>query len=587
MVEGRKECPDVSDLEYRKFYVVLQHYLVKYLEENGKTANVKRLLMKFYNDFLNYPYLFINSPLLKNEFLNRFVVNKIINFRDNYFNYNESIKTYEDIKRNKKLSPALKNRFYANMIIALQRNYKDIHKDDIYEEIAKHILNNNSNIKDMNGMELLYYCNYAAAVEAVGFKEFPEIHIMNDQPSTGGFYNNGLIFLNKKSYRSLLFEKTKTVCHETRHFYQHKSLDKEKDKAGFEMAVMDLFSKYLSTSKYDLYHRNYKYSGIELDAEKYGFYYGSLVLTILDRADLRESLRNLEKQEYAKRHFYEYMIDENNNPFPIDKFIVNNMDEIISKHPEELDKFQVLNSIYKRDGSRKSLKDMIASEDIYAFRKIYDNYIYNGIANGELDNIKLEEMNKEEKLDFFKYLTNIYRNKTHLFLEYCKDKDFNDYNAIQITKTTKYQLFIINQILHFVLNNIDVLMNLREDKPSNRSFIFDYIYDLRDFNLSNINNKTIKESEELKFPISKVMDKVNKFIYEFNKVNIEDIIKDFSFEELNREITLDSGKTVTINDYLFNIVLPKLDGHLEFTSSGKKYYIGDIIRNFKNHGRNR
>ena len=592
MVEGRKTLPNISNLEDRQFYVVLQHYLIKYLEENGKTSNVKKLLIKFYTDFLNYPYLFINSPLLKNDFLNRFVVqksrNKIITFRDNYFNYSKSVKIYDEIKRKKEISPALKNRFYANMIIALKRNYKGIYDNEMYKEIAKYILNNNSDIKSMNEMELLYYCNYAAAVEALETKAFPEIHIMSNKPSNGGFQSDRLVFLNKNSdFTSELFEMTEVVCHETRHFYQQKSLGKDKDKAGFEMAIRRLFQKYLSTTKYDSYHRNYRYSGIELDAEKYGFYYGSRVLYDLDRKDLFNKLLILKDRRYAKRHFYEYMVDENNKKFPIDKFIVDNMDEIISKHPEELDKFQVLNSIYNRDGSRISLKDMITSENVFQARKIYDNYIYNEIANDGLDNIKLDEMNRSEQINFFKSLSEVYRDKTLLFLDYCKDKDFNNYNIDQITKTTKYQLFIINEILGFALKNIDILMNLREDKLTNRSFIFQYIYDLRDFNSNNINNKTIKESEELKIPISKVMDKINKFIYEFNKVYIEDRIKDFSIEELNREITLDDGMVITINDYLFNIILPKLDGHMEFTSNGKKEYIGDIIRSFKEYGRNR
>ena len=62
------------------------------------------------------------------------------------------------------------------------------------------------------------------------------------------------------------------------------------------MAKMQLFCKYLSTKEFDIYHTNYRYEGIELDAESYGYFYGQTFLGMLGRRDLAEHLNEVKEK---------------------------------------------------------------------------------------------------------------------------------------------------------------------------------------------------------------------------------------------------------------------------------------------------
>ena len=39
---------------------------------------------------------------------------------------------------------------------------------------------------------------------------------------------------------------------------------------------------------------------------------------------------------------------------------------------------------------------------------------------------------------------------------------------------------------------------------------------------------------------------------------------------------------MSLNDYLFYDVLPRLDGHMELKHNNKKIYVGDIIKYYTN-----
>ncbi len=577
---------DPTSLKDRKITVVLQHYLIKYIEENGKTDNTNRILKQYYTAFAAHPYMFVDSPLITTEFVNRYMPqemrNKIINYRDQYFDGETCKKIYEKSTKYD-LSNKEKNRLYSYLIRQMNKDNKKL--DNIYTNCAKNILLTGKNIKDLNDMELKFYCAYIGRFAQKQSKVNTEIHIMENEPKNGGFECAGLIFINKNtSFAPTLEEITQVVCHETQHRVQEVESVNNTNRVAFEMARHQLFNKYLYSEDYDVYHLNYHYSDIELDAELNGFWNSGIILGMLNRRDLSEKVRNLRKERFDKRHYYEFMLDKNKKPVPADWFVVTYLDEIIKNHPEELDKYKVLKALYNENGSRRSFSNISYQRMNQTIddRGLYDNYINYGIINNELEKLDLTKANIAIKRQLYKALGDVFKDKALLFKDYCEDTD-PKVHPKGIEKTTLYQLSIINKIITYIDKNMDSVLETREEnKITNSSFIFNFIYDFRDFELNNINNKVIEQNPEIQDKYNRIKDKVNSVTNKINRQYIKDRIKDFPIDKLNKTIKTPEGVEISLNDYLFFDILPRLDAHQNLNINNKEIHISDIIRYYNN-----
>lgn len=580
---------DFTALFKRIEIVVLQHYIIKYIEENGKTNSINNMLSQFYSTFQKYPYLFVDSPLLKEGFLNRFMTEKerkiIMNTCNNYFNNEKCRKLYAKYKKSD-LTDSEKNQLFSFLI----HKSDNSQYDEVIDFCSRKILNSNKKIKDLNTMELKLYCTYIAKLAGKMGQIKPEVHIMSNKPENGGFQINGLIFLNKySSYITTLEEITKTTCHETEHAIQYKDLKNKSTRKAFEMAYFELFEKYLSNEDYKAYDLNYKYSEIELDAEKFGFFYGQTFLLMLGRKDLADKLKPIKKDSFDKRHYYQSMYDKNKEQVPIDTFIVRNLDEIIKKHPEELKNYKVLNNIYDINGERKSFSTLLSNlmNQDFESRGIYDNYINYEILNDRLDTLSLKVTGKNAKQKVFKALRDVYKDKEILFKDYCTDKDYNHTTSDQIMKTTVYQLSIIDKIITYVDKNFEHVLEAKEDGLlTNSSFIYEFIYGLQDYKLTNINNKVIQNDQIINEKYKELQEKISSIIAKFNKQFILDRIVDIPIENLNEKIKIAEGKEITVEDYFLKVILPNMNGHLEYRVNGREKYVGDIITEYKNYLKN-
>ena len=590
ILEGRVNY-DLSpnNLDNRHIYVVMQHYLINYMEHYGKTDKVKDLLGKYYIDFASNPQLFVDSPLIKNDFLERFVPlkerNKIIEYRNRYYDGNTCKNLYKKSIR-QELTESEKNRLYSYLI--LQSNANNTKLKDVYEYCAKSILNSGKSIKNLNEMELKFYCTYVASNTLD--KVPTQLHIMSKEPNNGGYQSNGLVFINKDStYKSTIEDITQTVCHEVRHAKQRENSIKRINKSALEYGRNQLFRKYLNTEDYDSYHSgyNYYYSDIELDAERSGYFNGRVVLRTLGRGDLADKLIYDEQDSLTSRNYYQFMVDANKSPLPVDTFLVENLDKIMKEHPEEINNYKVLGSIYNLDGNKKSFEEIVEkrmNQDVET-RGLYDEYINYGIFNGNLSKI---DLNNTDNKRLFESLGSVFRDKAILFKDYCDDREYGKFHERQIYNTTTYQLSILYRMITYIDDNMDkVLDSNDEDRLSNRSFIYDFIYDFRDFDLSNINNKVIENNPDLQEKFDKFKNKANSVIKKFNRQYIKDRIKNLSTEQLNTYIKSPEGVDISLNDYLFFDLLPRLDGHMEVEINGRKAYIGDIIQHYVNDVKNR
>lgn len=179
-----------------------------------------------------------------------------------------------------------------------------------------------------------------------------------------------------------------------RHAHQKEQLNNQDSVAGFEMAHKQLFIKYLNTSDYDSYHQNYRYSKIELDAEKMGYYNASLFFHSMNCYELEVELRKSQEENLSKRNYYHFMYDSRKVPISIDKFIVENLDKIIKEHPEELNKYQVLTRFYNNNGTRKSFINILNQRlNGVEYKEMLEYYLNYGIRQDELSNKEKKDSN--------------------------------------------------------------------------------------------------------------------------------------------------------------------------------------------------
>lgn len=593
MLEGRTNyLPNPNNLKERYGYIIFQHYLVKYIEEHGKTPRIKEIINKYFEDFTKYPHLFVDSPLLDNRFIDRFMPLKLrvkthmLKFK--YYESNDNKKLYDSLIKGDNLSKENKNKLYSFLLYQMRKNYNKYSKE--IENCAKLILNSNKKVQELSDIELKFYCTFVA--KRAGYdKVFPDIHIIDDKPSRNGFELHNIVYINKHSDNvHELFEITKTVCHETRHAIQEKDSKNKNSRIAFEMARHLLFNKYLNTDVYNVYDRNYRYSGIELDADDYGYYYSKVLLQTLDRSDLSDKVQRMEINNHYKRHYYEFIEDINGMMISPDIFTVQHMDAIIKKHPSELNNYKALNNLYNKDGSRKSLGELITLRvnQSHEDRGLYDNYINYEISKNRLFNIDLVRTPSALQEKLFKSLSNICSDKVTLFLDYCNDDEYKNVDTNQIRVSTLYQINLLDNLYNYIDQHMEYIMTFKESNTSTEnSFIYNYLRDFRHFNINNIKNEVIKNDPEIRSRVNSLLNKYNNIVKKNNESYIKEAIQDLTIEQKHSVITTPEGNKTQLIDYLYFDLLPRLDAQTMVNLNGKITHASSIIKFYKEQLKNK
>lgn len=587
ILDGKKQInldilsKKAEDIE---LYFVLQHFIIKvYIEGYNKEACINYLKI-FYNDFQKYPHMFCDSPIIKDKTLDLIFGNsktkdRIKSFRSRFYDSKEVIELHNK-KFTQELNESEKNRYYSYLILLINK------KDKKYEEILNKEIEKiiNSDFKSLSDIELKFYCQYVSNF-ALRYKDINASVMVGNDPSQAcrGYCKNDYIFINACNFDSIDML-TKTVCHESRHTVQAHESRENNTLAGFEMAQRILFGKYLNTNTYDSYHRNYHYSTIELDAEHHGHFDAGVFFTMFKRGDLAENVRQNRREKVDNRNDYCFMCDENNKPRTIDDFIVKNLDKIILENPHELDSYPVLKNMYNPDGTRKPFSVLLegrVSEGIDN-RGIYDNFINYEINNGELDKIPIERINKSRVNDFINSLKRIYREDIIELKDYFKDNT-SDIIPQQVEFSTSYKLSLANKLLSYVNNNYEQIVNyVKYDGFNNRHPIFDFLIDLRDFNIDDITNERIKNSSKVIEQIKELKQLTDTIMDKFNKTYIDKRMEQIPEEVRNSDLSFSNGVSIPFEVYFKKYIIQKMDSHQEITINEKKYYVGDLIRYYKN-----
>ena len=579
--------PNINDKDDRELlkYYAFQHYLIKSYINGHRQAECVKYLKGMYNDFRNYPHLFADSPLLKNQTLDALMGDsdfkkKVIQFRDSYYNLNEAGKLYQKEKTTE-LSDVEKNRLYANLMHLI---YSDnpTHKNVVESEIRRIV---NSKFNSLNDTELTFYCQYVSKY-SIGSRDF-RTHVVfgTTTSSVNGYSINDYIFMNKKAFGSVAMM-TETICHETRHAVQNHEGASKDTRSAFDMAQRELFCKYLNTFDYDSYHENYRYSGIEIDAEKHGHWDAVVLLSAFGRKDLAERVRNDRIATTDTRNYYDLMIDSNKKEIPTDTYIVHRMNQIINSHPDEINTFPVLNKFYSKDGSLKQFSEIMNQRMNAGIddRGLYDNYINVGIREGRLSEINLNGASDDYIAKFNSTLADIYRENVCFNLnEYFGDTKNSflgkKYSDGQIIKVTYYKLGLAYSTLKFVNNNFDVLLKpYKNQKISNQNPLFNFIYDFRDFDPSQIKNPVILNSPALMDKIGKFKAMVDSVIGKFNAAYIDSRMNEVPSNIRTMIVPSSEYGNITFDEYMKKVVAGKMDGHQEVTINNQKIYVGELIK---------
>lgn len=571
-------------MDSKKINFAFEHFLIKCYTQGKDSALCAKYLNMYYQDFYKRPYNYVNSPLIKDDVLDTIVNknsnDKIKNIRNNYYNGAAMNALYKK-KKTTPLTEDEENRYYAYLIHIMDSNSDKV-KDVIKDEINS-IMDENKNIKDINTLKLQFYAQYVSdwAGSLEEKRNFKNVVIIGTNvPNSGGYELKDIICLNQAtSYTPTIARFTECVCHETRHSMQEHKSKMDNSLYAFQMAQNQLFNKYLP---YDSYHMNYKYSAIELDAERYGYFYTTVLFGMFGKENLKEENIKSKKEYFEKRNDYNYMVGKNKKPYPIDKIITHNLDIVIKNNPQELENFPVLKQIYNKNGERKTFEELlyIKSKENMDNRRSLDNYIYSDISNGKLDSMVINDDKMFEKL--FLELDLIYRDKIFSLNEKFYDKE-PKVSDKQVYFTTSYELDIIYQILKYANDNFERILDIYKDLHVNNQLgFYDFIMGFRDFEPSKIKNKYLKDNEVILEKMNILKGMTNEIIKKYNYKFVTSRLAELPEQNRNAYISFD-GIDMTVYEYFTKVIYPMMDGHQEIHMNGDVYYVGNMIRNIKNY----
>ena len=563
-------------------YFAFQHFVLKALSNGYKTDKCMKYLSSFYKDFRDHPHLFCDSPLLKNGVIDKFVPEHVRAnlkaYRDKYYSLSDATA----LANKPSLTEEEKNKYYAYLIVMLRQGKKETEK--ILEEEVKKLVNKEmSSLNDMELKFLGYYVNRFAKEKNVFDSA---VLICSDKTpgyiQTYGMESAGIVRLNRAVIPKLS-KFVQTACHETRHSVQGIEVKEKKNRTALEVAQRRLGYFYLDTDSYNSYRENYRYTGIELDAEKMGYFNGGVFFRVFGRPDLADEVFQDKVNNFMKRDYYEFMygLDKNGNKvaFSLNEFMVVKISEIIKNHPEELKNYPVLTEFYNQDGSLKPFVEILAKRlnQTIDNRGTFDDYINYGIKTNKLNDYPLANARGDDTNKYILSLGSVFTDYTYTLKEYLNDDRNSEYEK-QVVFSTNDLLTRCYNVLEYVNTNFNALFSTYvTGNPKHKRAMMDFFIDLRDLDLNNIKNEVIKNNPDLMNKLNYIKGQTNKFITFYNKKYVEERLAPLSKEVLSADINTPFG-TMNFSDYFKNVILPNMDGHMEVMINGSKYYVGDLIR---------
>ena len=521
--------------------------LENYILKNNNTRELKEYIeymkTKLLEGFKKDPTKYCDSLLLKEENASNIFSDK------EYSELTKTKKLYIETMRNivEKDPSSEKDRHsiikYFNLNI-------DTH-DKIQTSYISDMINNGIFYEDPEELKFLLNFIVRKYISCA-----PNIYVIkiNDKTIESYQYDNN-IFINFNSYVKSIPEIIEIAFKEVSRYKEGNISLKENTLKAYEYAIHDLIIENIGV---DLYNNNYQYSSIEEEAEEDGYYYAERAINEYGRKKEAELLKEMLLQKKENRLFRLEFVEEKNMTYLIEQYTVKRLDEIISKHPDKINKYPVLLNIYNKDGKTKSFDELIKVKSAQNKIEILYNHIINYLIKGSLKNFDINNISKLQYKNVFKNI--------ELYLDILTSKlnkmtDPKDLNIFTLYYNQKYDVSpqLYKKIYINYLKIIDVLIGYLIDNIDNLTIEKEKLI----YKINNIIKLLEKEKQSTiaKEELDKSLNKYLEKIKAYNRKNvIKEVNSKLSENQKNKIITF-KEKRITLNDYLTNIVPQTFDNN--------------------------
>lgn len=575
----------------------IDNYILKHIDSLKPDVKnfVTNYLNQVYLGFLKQPEIYITSPLLKDELVNKISASQ---YKEAFEKKKQEVSKSSWQIFQKSLTQPITDKekdLLANFFIKMIDTKNEALKNAIDIFVKKIIRDSCIEVKKdgkiefnyipiskMNSSELRLVAFYTSRF--VNKQNLiKNVHIVQFSGGQGGCYFDGIIELSKMGSGIQDMDMfLQCICHETQHAIQDYVSKKESSITALDYATHSILIHYLSTSDYSPYYNykcNYKYSEIEKDANEMGYHYSSVLLSTLGLYH-RMHKQNERKQKDFDSKKYEFSTKSNpqNQFVTLEEMQIDELRKIIKEHPELLNTYPVLQNFYTSSGEEKAFEKLIieASKssqggDVY---RLYKNHLIYQARQGSFSNLNLEKYSDDEKARIYITINKLLSDSTMKIESHAKRSqevlkgrkklDHDDANDVLI-KTGESNISFFIKLISFVMDNYDEIKRLEEAELIPRNALFGTINikgnleSIRNIDLESYDN--LPYYSDLKLAQSLSNEIVQTIYIKDNKARLEEELEKYDDETLMEYITLSDGKSMTLKDYIVNYLLKLMNRH--------------------------
>ena len=311
------------------------------------------------------------------------------------------------------------------------------------------------------------------------WKEDIDFFVVEDGLRGGGLSTDNNIFLKPSFEKIESLEKiAEIMCHETEHWMQKKLAEKDdKTKAGLDAAANKVIKEYYKTHHkgFDVYHENYRFNYIELDAENVGVEKSTKYLMEFGHPEKAENIRNYKRSEFDRRQFeYAAWKNEKGDTLPYEYFAFETLTMAVKERPSILNENKALTALYNQDGERKSFEEIVSGDfkiNQEDKNDIYEDFCNAYIADGSLENLDLSNFPEDIQCKIASRLISLLGTEKLKISKMDKKEDpanvtgkssnVMDNQTKQFIET--YHLEVSKKIMSFIGNNYAHLRQMQDE----------------------------------------------------------------------------------------------------------------------------
>lgn len=460
--------------------------------------NMELYLKKFYEEFLNNPTKYLNSPFLKNiEIIDEFCPEfseKIVNGKRFKVNFREQVKAtyyrnniknanefYDKDGNLKNLSQKETEQLMHFFIKNIETNDEKIKGQQV--SYIKKLLTEDKKTEELNTKEIEFIAKYmnnymfSSGLIPLTYNKDEinnSIYIGEDEANKGGFQSENEIYINRKSHLTKTIPRLmQVICHETEHSIQEFEARKsQKSKRGLDLAINHILRNYYSKNHgYDYYHTNYRVDPIERDSEKTGFWYTKVFLNSIGFSDISKKVMIAEKSKEKKRQYeYDYRIDENGKKSTREFFLFDKLSSIISQNKNLISEYPSLDILFeKTTGQPKSFEKLITGDFKFndeGKNDIVEDFCKYYISKGELDKMDIKKFPIEVQTNIASRLISILGSEGSLLSRMGNEEPKNTWEQISENDKRHIEIFHLKNarnIMNFMNQNYQYFMKLQDN----------------------------------------------------------------------------------------------------------------------------